>query len=189
MFKFLLSYITLEDCSKDDLKSTLIIWVIIFLVSIYAEISIKPSEEYREYIGKTIVFKGPFNISYSKGSGRIPSEFIIHSNIMPARFLSSCSGVELYDFCSKKKRVSYKFNEEYELNYYVRSIYKDRFWGLISSVKKNGNYIFYNKRLNQFVFLQKAWEFFYIFWYPIIFWYIFISYNRIKSISKKENKS
>ena len=188
MFKFLLSYITLEDCSKDDLKSTLIIWVMIFLFSIYSEIVYKPLEEYREYMGKTIVFKGPFDISYSKGGGARPSEFIIHSNIMPARFSSSCIGVELYDFCSKKSRVLYKFNEEYELNYYVRSIQKSRFWGLIISVKKNGNYIFQNKHLSRFLLPKKIWDFFYIFWYPIIFWYIFISYNRIKSISKKENK-
>ncbi|SUO92225.1 hypothetical protein [Suttonella indologenes] len=189
MFKFLLSYITLEDCSKDDLKLTLIIWVMIFLFSIYNEIVYKPLEEYREYMGKTIVFKGPFDISYSKGGGRIPSEFIIHSNIMPARFSSSCIGVELYDFCSKKRRVLYKFNEEYELNYYVRNIEKSRFIGLIISVKKNGDYIFQNKHLNRFLLPKKIWDFFYIFWYPIIFWYIFISYNRIKSISKKENKS
>ncbi|SUO92223.1 hypothetical protein [Suttonella indologenes] len=188
MFKFLLSYITLADCSKKDLKSILFVWIIMLFIFIYAGISSKPLEQYRKYVGKTIIFKGPFEISFSKGSGKIPSDFIIHSNIMPARFSSSCIGVELYDFCSKKRRVSYQFNEEYELNYYIGSIEKDIFVGLISSVKKNGDYIFQNKQLNEFIFSQKIQNNFFIFSYFIIFWYIFISYNRIKSISKKENK-
>ena len=58
-------------------------------------------------------------------------------------------------FVVKKRRVSYQFNEEYELNYYIGSIEKDIFVGLISSVKKNGDYIFQNKQLNEFIFSQK----------------------------------
>lgn len=190
MFDKILALIMLEKCSKQELKVIFAFSIFMLLTSLYGYSAIKPEIQYRQYIEKTITIKGPFKIRYTIGGGKRSSTLKIIANSFPQKLSSSCGGgVKQLGLCNNNKyNLTTEFSEKYSIDFYVSSIERDNFFGLIESIRDvdSGDYVFLNNDKNSFVFRQNLLYYSIVFFVVIVFWCTVVSMCKILFYDDKD---
>lgn len=183
-----------ENWKKTDIFVLYLVYVFIIIPLFYMILieTSPPTSEQKMQIGKNIVIKNGFRIIYRRSIGRSPDYIVIIPKEEKLELRSSCIGLREENkkpICIGEKSYYLDFDDNHELEFFIRHASKDVFNGLLLSVKDNrtGEILFNNLSEKEYLTRKSLLEYtikgFLI--YAIL--YLIFATKKLLSLSSKKD--